>query len=157
MPRPKVLRDAYVIPIVIEREQYIALKEISSQTRKSISKIIRELIDDYLKRYGFKEAEIMAFEGKLITLGKIEQKVLSLELRDHLTNLEKSIELLKKTRKGTLDYYQRKENTLKIIKQTLSVMNRLGVPSDETLEKMYRLIKEYEEITNEKVKEKPWV
>jgi len=157
---PKVVfrgRPYRVIGVAVDYDVYLALREIARVKGVGLSDLLREIIDDFLRRHGLKEAEIVAHQGNIITLGQIEQRVLAIEFNESLSNLERMLSRLEREKRGSITYYDLKEKVHKEIKKTINVAHRLGVPSEKSLTKLYKLVEKYEEITQEKVKEKPWV
>jgi len=49
VPRPKILKDARVVPIVLEAEQVELLRRVAAAKKVSISRLVREAIDLYLR------------------------------------------------------------------------------------------------------------
>jgi hypothetical protein len=52
MGRPRRLKEARVVPLVLEREEYEMLKRLAHAQQTSVSALIRELVGQYLKTAG---------------------------------------------------------------------------------------------------------
>ena len=50
MPRPQVLEDVKIVPIVFTKKLYLELTEVAKSRGMSVSALIREIVSDYLGR-----------------------------------------------------------------------------------------------------------
>jgi len=50
LPRPQVLEDVKIVPIVFEKKLYLELAEAARARGMSVSALLREIVSDYLSR-----------------------------------------------------------------------------------------------------------
>jgi len=133
-----------VVSFAIEIDKYQILKEIAFQKGKALSDLLREIIDDYLKSHGLMKAEVVAMSGGIKTLSMIEQKLLSSELKEIMLDLEHLAKRINQYPKGTISWYDVIERMRSKIKRALAIIQKLGIPSDKTLQKL----KHYSELVD---------
>ncbi|RLF82424.1 hypothetical protein DRN38_00190 [Thermococci archaeon] len=125
-----------VVSFAIEIDKYQILKEIAFQKGKALSDLLREIIDDYLKSHGLLEAEAVAMNGGIKVLSLIEQKLLTSELKELMMDLERLSKKINEYPKGTISWFDIIEKMRAKIRRALTIIQKLGVPSDATLKKL---------------------
>jgi len=144
MPRPPKLGAYKIIGVPIEIEYYNILKELSRERGIPMAELVRNIIYKYLEKQGLRKAEVIAKDGGIQTLSKIEQKMLAIELRDLIKELEgyvSKLQSMPKLARKTIEWYDAVSRLDDGIKKALNIMRRLGIPSDNIVKRLNEIIK----------------
>jgi len=150
MPRPSKLGPYKIVGFAIEIEYYNILKELALRSGVTVSELLRKIVYDYLREHGLMEAEIIASDGGINTLSALEQKMLSVQLKDLINELErivKSLQSMPKKARGTITWYDKVTRLDNGINKALALLKRLGVPSDNLIKRLNKII-EFRETIN---------
>lgn len=150
MPRPSKLGPYRIVAFAIEIDKYQMLREIAFNKGKTLSELLRDIVDDYLEQQGLMNAEVVAADGGLKTLSLIEQKLLVSELNVIMQDLERLSRYIPTLRKGTIDWHDAIEKMRCKIRKALSIIQKIGIPSDGTLRKLKHYSDFLEEMTGTK-------
>lgn len=97
MPRPPKLNNPKIVPIIFEYEQYLLLKEVAYRMGKSISDIIRELVDEFLAKHGLIERKAVAHDAGINVLRQLEYNMIIMDIEELLPYLRRDIEIMRST------------------------------------------------------------
>jgi len=136
MPKPARLGPYRIVAFAIEIDKYNILRELAFHKGVTLSELLRDIIDDYLKKNGLLNAEIVAANGGLKTLSLIEQKLLSSELNTIMQDLERLSKYILSCRRGTIEWHDTLEKIRYKIRKALTIIQKIGIPSDNTLRKL---------------------
>ena len=101
MPRPRQLKHAKVVPVILEAEQYEALRELASRSGLSVSAFIRQLIDRELARLGQAAEGGPQPQPQADPLLQLEVE----EFKERLEKLSRSVEALERRLAAAGHYY----------------------------------------------------
>ena len=158
MPRPPQLGAYKIVGFAIEIEYYNMLRELAFEKGLTVSELLRRIVYEYLEKLGLRRAEVVAQDGSIITLSKLEQKRLAIEFNK---SLYQCMEIVNSIRNMEKTYGSRIGNTLSLhskvaeldekIKYMMTLLQRLGVPSDNKVKQINEIL-EFRKELQEKYK-----
>lgn len=143
MPRPRELENPRIVPVYLEYEQYLLLNEIALRKEISLSKLLREVIDEYLEKRGLKEQKAVAHDCGISIMKTIEYTILTTELSEYIPYLKREIEILKSTIPKSRRWIGAKNRAMKLIKKIYAIIQKLGVVNNKNVREAIKLIHEF--------------
>jgi len=129
--RPRVLNNPKVVPIILEYDEYLILKEVAFREGKSVSEIIRELVRDYLASRGIKQVLEPPQAGGEINPKLLRKRLDYYEFKEAVKRCEMIYKRLKTLKKKDLIYHNTLESLKDSIRKAISISSRLPSPPEK--------------------------
>lgn len=149
MPRPPELVELKVVSFSLEKKQWEKLKFLSEQRGVSMSKLVREIIEEYLTSEGILTGVKQPVGGGPPPHQVLLERLNRIQLQECIVEAEllhsEMKKLLEETirygrRQPPLRYYDVKENLQKTVRKALKIARTMRHPPEESLKKLIELI-----------------
>ena len=151
MPRPRKFEQRAFVGCYVEYETYLLIKELAFRKRMTLSDLLREAIEEYLRRhYREKVLRAQSFEDLVRTgetIQELEFKMSYLMLKEQVKLAERHLQALARTRKGTMDWYQRLGQLEAVVKKAFSLASKLPKPPEREVKRLIEIMSTLEALT----------
>lgn len=152
--RPRKLQHAKPFIMYLDYDMYKSLKELSQIRNIPMAELIRNAIEDFLIREQLINPKKMeqAVAGCLTLKQKIRENYYEMELDEKLSELETYIHAMGKyeiyRKKPDLHFHELKGSAQKLIKEILSIVDKMHKPNPEKIRKIVELQERFMKLKN---------
>jgi len=144
MPRPPKLNNPRIVPIIFENEQYLLLKEVAEKMNRSISDIIRELVDEFLAKHGLIEKKVVVHDAGFNVLRQLEYNMVIMDIEELLPYLRRDIEIMRSAIPKSREWINARNRARRTVKKLYALIQKLGVTNNKKVREAIKLINEFQ-------------